>query len=315
MTPQRRHRLFLPRSLTPVAEREAARRFDLRRSERTLEVAEALDSLHQHRAEAMIIGSNLRLDARFFNEVPDDLRAVATTGVGTDHIDLAAARCRGIAIRNVPATGAEDTADLTMMHILMACRRAPAHEATMRAGWGRRAGFGEGLGRRVTGRRLGIVGMGRVGCLVADRARGFGMTVSYHHRRSLPERPERFCADLDDMLEEIDVLTLHLPLTPETVNLISADRLARMPCGAVLINCARGGLVDEGALIDALNTGHLFAAGLDVFQGEPSPDPRLLARPEVSLTPHVGSATQEARDEIGLRCLKMVAEELSRAAV
>ena len=261
-------RLLIPRPMTMRAEREAQDRFDVRLSSHALSPAETVAAARAHRAQAMIIGSNLPLDRAMIAELPGCLRVVATSGIGLDHIDLAAASERGITVCNVPAIGTEDTADLTLM--LMACRRAHEYDVLMRAGWGRRLGYAEMLGLRVTGRRLGIVGMGAIGRLVADRARGFGMSVAYHQRNAAQGRDEAFFPDLDDMISQIDTLTLHVPETEATRGLISAGRLARMPRGAILVNTARGGLVDEAALIAALEDGHLAAAGLDVFCGEPS---------------------------------------------
>jgi len=305
-------RVMIARPLTMRAERMAQARFNVRLSSRALSAQETVAAAREHRAQAMIIGSNLVLDKAMLSEMPDCLRVVATTGIGLDHIDLVAAEARGIAIRNVPVIGAEDTADLALMLLLMACRRAHEHDTLMRAGWGRRLGFAEALGLRVTGRRLGIVGMGTIGQLMADRARGFGMQVFYHQRNAVPGRTESFCPDLDAMLAQIDTLTLHVPETDATRGMISAERLALLPKGAVFVNTARGGLVDEAALIAMLENGHLAAAGLDVFCGEPFPDPRLLALPNIALTPHVGSATQSARDDIALRCIDLVEKVLER---
>jgi len=303
-------RLLIPRPLTMRAEREAQDRFDVRLASRALSPAETIAAARAHSAQAMIIGSDLSLDRSLITDLPGCLRVVATTGIGLDHIDLTAASERGITVRNVPAIGSEDTADLTLMLMLMACRRAHEYDVLMRAGWVRRLGYGEMLGLRVTGRRLGIVGMGAIGQLVADRARGFGMNVVYHQRNVAPGRDEVFFSNLDEMLPQIDTLTLHVPETEVTRGLISAERLARLPQGAILVNTARGGLVDEAALIAALDDGHLAGAGLDVFCGEPSPASRLLALPNVALTPHVGSATHEARDGIALQCLDMIEEVL-----
>lgn len=303
-------RLFIPRPLTPAAERAAQDRFDLRLASRILSPEEVVAGAQAHRAQGMVIGSNLRMDAELMARLPESLRVVATTGAGLDHIDLDAAKEHGIAIRNVADIGAEDTADLTLMLMLMACRRAHEHDVTMRNGWGRRMGYGEMLGLRVTGRRLGIVGLGTIGRLVADRARGFGMEIFYHQRSKAEGRPETFCPDLDEMLGRVDTLTLHIPETPQSRGLISADRIAKLPRGSVIVNAARSGVVDEEALIAALQSGHLAAAGLDVFRSEPDPDPRLLALPNVALTPHVGSATQEGRDAIAFRCLDLVEQAL-----
>ncbi|MGR3481150.1 2-hydroxyacid dehydrogenase [Salipiger marinus] len=312
MQPAQRWRVLIPRPMTPEAERVAEMRFNLRLASRPLSVAETLEGARAHDAQGMIIGTNLTLSAETIAALPAGLCVIATTGAGLDHIDLDAARARNIAIHNVPEIGAEDTADLTLMLLLMACRRATEHAATLRAGWPRRMGYAETLGLRVTGRRLGIVGMGRIGQLVADRAKGFGMQVMYHQRRPAAGRSEPFFSDLDAMLPRVDTLSLHLPETEMTRGLLSAARIALMPHGSVLVNAARGGLVDEGALIEALASGQLAAAGLDVFCSEPGGNPALLALPNVAATPHVGSATEEARTGIALRCLDLVEEEMAQ---
>jgi len=234
------------------------------------------------------------------------LRMVANFGVGYERIDLAAARAAGVTVTNTPGVLTECTADLTLALILMALRRAGEGERRLRAGqwtgWRPTAM----LGRRVTGRTLGIVGMGRIGLAVARRARhGFGMAIRYHTRSPLPSdialelgaEPR----SLERLLTEVDVLTLHCPLTSETALLIDRDRLALLGPGAVLINAARGGLVDEAALVEALRAGRLAAAGLDVFEGEPDISPALLELENAVLLPHLGSATVETRTAMGMK--------------
>jgi len=197
-----------------------------------------------------------------------------------------------------------------MLLILAACRRAAEYEQVMRRGWGTAFGMGEFLGQSVSGKRLGIIGMGRIGQAVARRARGFGMTVLYNNRRRLAPDLEQgaiYCETLDALLPRCDILSLHAPATADTENLINARTLALLPKGAVFVNTARGQLVDEDALIAALSSGQLFAAGLDVFRGEPNVDPRFRSLPNVFLCPHMGSATVETRNAMGLRCLDNIA--------
>jgi lactate dehydrogenase-like 2-hydroxyacid dehydrogenase len=162
------------------------------------------------------------------------------------------------------------------------------------------------VGRQVTGKRFGVVGMGRVGQVAAERARGFGMEIHYHNRRRLPPETEKgaiFHGALDSLLAVSDVLSLHCPATTDTIGLINAERLARLPDGAILVNTARGNLVDENALVEALTSGKLFAAGLDVFRNEPGGNPKIAALDNVFLLPHIGSATFETRDAMGFRAL------------
>jgi glyoxylate reductase len=237
------------------------------------------------------------------------VRIVANFGVGFDRIDLEAARANGVVVTNTPGVLTEDTADLAMLLLLAAARRASEAERELRAGrW-------EGwrpthmLGTRVNGATLGIVGYGRIGAAVARRAhRGFGMRVLYVNPR-LPDaaavadaNAER-CASLDELLARSDFVSLHAPSRPETRQLLDAARIARMPPGAILVNTARGELVDENALADALDRRALGAAGLDVYEREPHVSPRLLALDNVVLLPHIGSATTASRVAMGERVL------------
>ncbi len=244
-----------------------------------------------------------RLDSRLIAEAGERLRLIANFGAGTDHIDLAAARARGIAVTNTPDVLTEDTADLVMALILMAPRRLGEGERILRAG--RWLGWGptDQLGSSLTGRSLGIVGLGRIGRAVARRARAFGMIVHYHNRRPVPDEDSRYWPDLDAMLREIDVVSLNAPYGPQTHHLIDRRRLGLMRSDSWLINAARGGLVDEEALIEALADGRIAGAGLDVYPNEPEVDPRLLRLPNVVLLPHLGSATVESRTAMGEKVL------------
>ncbi len=273
----------------------------------------------RHRAQGILFVNTLRFDAALISHLPASLRIGATSSVGHDHIDAAAAKARGIMVTNTPDVLTECTADFAIMLLLSAARRARAYGAVMQAGWRRRIGQGELLGVRVTGKTLGILGMGRIGRAVAQRARGFDMRVLYHSRRRLPAALERSAVYFEDfraMLGECNFLSLHAPATPETDRIINAETLKLLPRGAVLVNVARGGLIDEEALIAALRSGRLFAAGLDVFRSEPDYDTRLAALPNVVLTPHVGSASVETRNAMGFRALDNIANVVSgRAAI
>ncbi len=247
-------------------------------------------------ADALVPLINDGVDAGVFASCPA-LKVVANVGVGTDNIDLEAARAAGVWVTNTPDVLTDATADLTWALILAVTRRVVEGDALLRAGGftGWRLDFMLGAGLQA--RTLGIVGMGRIGRAVARRAHGFGVKVRYTSRGRDPMAPAgaEWVATLDDLLPAVDVLSLHCPLTPQTRGLISADRLAKLPRGAFLVNTSRGEVVDEGALVEALEAGHLAGAGLDVFEHEPVVHPGLVERSDVVLLPHLGSATRETR--------------------
>lgn len=241
-----------------------------------------------------------RISARLLALTPR-LAVVANVAVGVDNIDLAACAARGIVVTNTPDVLTEATADLAFGLLIDAARRITEGDRLVRAGsW---TGWTPTflLGKRVHGMTLGIVGLGRIGKAVARRARGFGMHVLYHQRRPEPPEIERalgvtYVASLDEMCAFADAVSIHCPLTAETHHLFSEERLAHMRPGAILVNTARGPIVDEAALARALDTGTLAAAGLDVFEDEPRIHPALLAQPNAVLAPHIGSADREARE-------------------
>ena len=249
-----------------------------------------------------------RIDADILAAAGERLKLIANFGAGVDHIDLAAARAKNIMVSNTPGVFTEDTADMTMALILSVPRRLAEGEKLMRSGqW---AGWAPSamLGHRVNGKLLGIVGMGRIGLAVARRARAFGLSIHYHNRRRLPEAIETeldasYHASVDTLLRIADIVTLHCPHTPETHELVSAARITAMKPSAYLINTARGEVVDEDALINALTHGGIAGAGLDVYNHEPAVDPRLLALDNVVLLPHLGSATVEGREASGERVI------------
>lgn len=227
------------------------------------------------------------------------LRIVANHAVGIDNIDLDACRARRLPVTNTPGVLTEATADLAFGLILDACRRITEGDRDVRAGRFRGWGPRVHLGMRVHGATLGIVGYGRIGRAVADRARGFSMRVLHTSSRE---------GDLDALLAESDIVTLHAPLTEATRGLLSRERMRRMKRGAVLINTARGPLVDEVALAELLADGHLGGAGLDVYVGEPNIHPALLGAPRLVLAPHIGSADTAARKAMGdLACASVIA--------
>jgi glyoxylate reductase len=221
------------------------------------------------------------------------LKVVANVAVGYDNIDVAAATERGVLVCNTPGVLNETTADLAFALMLSAARRASEAEADLRAGRWHGWGVGQYLGVDVHGATLGLIGYGRIGQAVARRAAGFGMRVLHHTRHDTGE--PGWVAGLDELLAEADFVSLHVPLTDSTRHLISRDELSAMKGTAVLINTARGPVVDEAALADSLAAGELFAAGLDVYEDEPQVHPRLAATPQAVLLPHIGSASWATR--------------------
>jgi lactate dehydrogenase-like 2-hydroxyacid dehydrogenase len=277
-------------------------------------VAEVAEAARSHRAEAIVFTNTLPLSAAAIAALPDTIRIGATISVGYDHIDVAAARSRGIVVTNTPGVLDDCTADHAMMLLLTAARRGLEYDRIMRQGWRYRIGQGDLLGVRVSGKRVGILGMGRIGQAFARRARGFDMTVLYHSRTRLaPEQEQgaRYFPDFRDMLPQCDFLSIHAPGGAATDRIIDARALSLLPGGAVLVNVARGSLIDEDALVEALTSGKLFAAGLDVFRSEPDYDLRFAALDNVVLSPHVGSASRETRDAMGFRALDNVAAVLA----
>lgn len=246
-----------------------------------------------------------RIDSELIGGAGERLRLIANFGAGTDNIDLAAAHARGIAVTNTPGVLTDDTADVAMALILIGLRGLGEGERNLRAGRWRGWGPIDQLGRGLAGKRLGIVGMGRIGAALATRARAFGMEIHYHNRRPATgaDVDARYWPTLDSMLPEVDVVSLNAPYGPDTHHLIDARRLASMRTGAWLINAARGGLVDEEALIEALASRRIGGAGLDVYPDEPRVDPRLLELPNLVLLPHLGSATLESRTAMGEKVL------------
>lgn len=245
-----------------------------------------------------------RIDAELIESAGDQLGLIASFGAGTDHIDLAAAKRRGIMVTNTPGVFTDDTADLAMALIIGVPRRVREGVELVRRGeWTGWAPSGM-LGRQLGGKVLGIVGMGRIGQAVAYRARAFGLTVVYHNRHRLPQSIEtmfgaQHVEQLDDLVAMADILTLHCPATADTIGSIDKRRIGLMKPGSCLINTARGDLVDQEALIAALEAGALGGAGLDVYPTEPDVDKRLLAHPNVMTLPHIGSATMEGREASG----------------
>ncbi|SDH04100.1 2-hydroxyacid dehydrogenase [Roseospirillum parvum] len=245
-----------------------------------------------------------RIDAGVISQAGPNLKLIANFGTGMDHIDVASAHERGITVTNTPDVLTEDTADMTMALILAVPRRLAEGERMVRTGTWNGWSPTHMLGHRITGKRLGIVGMGRIGQAVARRARGFGMAVHYHNRRRVhadieTELEATYWESLDQMLARMDVISVHCPHTPATFHLLSARRLRLLQSHAYVVNTARGEVIDETALVRMLSRGELAGAGLDVFEHEPAVNPKMVAMDNVVLLPHMGSATIEGRMAMG----------------
>jgi len=245
-----------------------------------------------------------KIDAGLIAKAGERLKLVANFGAGVDHIDIAAANAAGLVVTNTPGVLTEDTADLTMTLMMVTLRRVIEGSTLVHAGeftgWAPTAM----LGRRITGKRLGIIGMGRIGTAVARRARAFGLQIHYHNRKPVShvvseELQATYWDSLDQMLARMDIITVHSPHTPATFHLLSGRRLKLLQPHAIVINTARGGIIDEAALADLLTEGKIAGAGLDVFELEPRINPKLLKAPTAVLLPHMGSATVEGRVDMG----------------
>ena len=258
-------------------------------------------------ADGLMVAATGKVDADLIGRLPASIRIISTFSVGYEHIDVAAAEKRGILVTNTPDVLTDATAEIALLLMLAAARRAHEGAAMLRQGqW-----FGwtptQLMGIGLTGKRLGIVGMGRIGQALAQRARACGMEIHYYNRTRLPADQEHgavYYSSVEALLPKAQFLSLHCPLTPQTVKLMDARRLALLPEGAVLINTARGGIVDDDALIAALNSGRLAAAGLDVFDGEPNVDKRYFGIENAFILPHMGSATVETRNAMGFRAIE-----------
>jgi len=298
-------KVIVTRTLPVPVERRMAELFEGIRfnpDDRPLDRAALAEALQQ--ADVLVPTVTDEIDADLLAGAGGRLRLIANFGNGVDHIDLKAARAKGIIVTNTPGALTEDTADMTMALILSVPRRLAEGEKLIRSGgWTGWSPNGM-LGHRIAGKKLAIIGMGRIGQAVARRARAFGLEVHYHNRHRLPAVVESELgavhhADLDAMLAVADIVSIHCPHTAETQHLLDARRLALLRPHVYVINIARGEIIDEEPLIDALEAGRVAGAGLDVFEHEPSVDSRLLALSNVVLLPHMGSATHEGRMATG----------------
>ncbi|PHP28624.1 2-hydroxyacid dehydrogenase [Limimaricola cinnabarinus] len=304
----KRLRVIATRRLPAAVEADLAARFDFTPGPAETPLAGEALGAALGRAQVLVTTLSERIDAAALEKAGKALRLLANYGAGVDHIDVAAAAARGIAVTNTPDVVTEDTADVTMVLILAVTRRLPEAFALLQSGgW---EGWSPDLllGGRIHGRSLGILGMGRIGQAVARRAAAFGMRIGYHSRNRLPRTLEaelgaRWWPSLDQMVAQCDVLSINCPHTPATYHLVNARRIALMKPGAVVVNTSRGEVIDENALTRALRAGEIAGAGLDVFEQRREINPRLRALPNVVLLPHMGSATVEGRLAMGERVI------------
>ena len=302
-----RPRILVTRNLPPDVEARALSHFDA-----TLNPDDTLPSRDAILAGAagkdgLLVTVTDRIDAELIAALPESVRIISTFSVGYDHIDIAAAKARGIAVTNTPDVLTDATAEIALLLMLGAARNATSSIATLREGrWKNWAPTGM-LGTELSGKRLGILGLGRIGRATAHRARAFGMEIHYHSRRRLPVELEAgaiYHADIPSLFAVSDILSIHCASTPETRRLLDRESIALLPEGAIVVNTARGDIVDDEALIEALSSGRLGAAGLDVFNNEPNLHPGYLNLSNAFLLPHLGSATLETRNAMGFRALE-----------
>jgi lactate dehydrogenase-like 2-hydroxyacid dehydrogenase len=305
-------RVVLSLPLPETVRERALALFDVVEPERHLRSEAVVAAAAAHNPDAVMISLGIAIRAEHIAGLPPTVKVIASTSVGFDHIDISAANARGIVVTNTPDVVTDATADTHMLLLLGAARRAKVHVRNMDGGWQNRFGFFQGLGVDVAGKTMGIVGMGRIGRAVAERARGFRMPILYHNRNRLAPELEggaRYFASLEDMLPHCQVLSLNLPGGQGVV--MTRERFGLLPRGAIFVNSARGGLVDEEALIDALKSGQVGSAGLDVFVKEPNYDTRLNEIDNTFLLPHIGTATVETRTAMASICLDNIEAVLS----
>ncbi len=301
-------RVIVTRRLPPNVEARMADLFDTVFNVGDVPMDRAALTRAMAQCDVLVPSVTDQIDAALIQAAPDRLQLIASFGSGVDHIDLSAARSRGIIVTNTPGVLTEDTADMTMALILSVPRRLAEGEKLVRSGnWPGWSPSGM-LGHRISGKRLGIIGMGRIGRAIARRAAAFGLTVAYHNRHRLPFEVEQelsatWHSDVDSLLTDSDIVSINCPLNSDSRGMIDARRIGLMRPDAYLINTSRAEITDESALIAALSEGRIAGAGLDVYAHEPAVDARLLALSNVVLLPHMGSATFEGRDATGARVI------------
>ena len=300
----RKPKVVVTRKLPDAVEARMRELFDVELNSADVPMTPAALAEAMGRADVLAPTVTDRIDADLIAKAGPRLKLIASFGAGVDHIDLAAATARGMTVTNTPGVLTEDTADMAMTLILAAARRVVEGAEVVQAGGFHGWGPTWMMGRRIGGKKLGIIGMGRIGLALARRARAFGLSIHYHNRKPVPplvaeELQATWWESLDQMLAHTDIISVNCPHTPGTYHLLSARRLKLLQPHAIVVNTARGEVIDETALAEMLADGRLAAAGLDVFQHEPAINPTLLALPNVTLLPHMGSATVEARTEMG----------------
>lgn len=299
-------RLWITRRLSDATLERAARDYDatINWEDRTWCADEIVEMSRDF--DAILPCHSEIFDADVAARLSERVKIIANHSVGVDHCDLAALKARGIVVTNTPDVLSDATAEVALLLMLGAARRAIEGDRLVREGRWDSWSPAFMVGKQVSGARLGIIGMGRVGRAMARNARGLSMEIHYHNRRRLPPEQEQgaiWHENLDTLLPVSDFLSLHCPATPETEGLMNAARIAQLPEGAVLVNTARGALVDEDALLEAIRSGHLAAAGLDCFRTEPGGNPAFAAHDNIFMLPHIGSATRCTRDAMGFRAL------------
>jgi glyoxylate reductase len=302
--PPQKPLVIVTRKLPDAIETRMMELFDTRLNlaDQPLSPAELVEAMKQ--ADVLVPTVTDRIDASILSQAGPRLKLIASFGTGVDHIDLKTARQRGVIVTNTPGVLTEDTADMTMALILAVPRRLAEGERLVRSGKWTGWGPTSMLGHRIWGKRLGIIGMGRIGTAVARRARGFGLAVHYHNRRRVhadleTELEATYWESLDQMLARMDIVSINCPHTPATYHLLSARRLKLLQPHAYIVNTSRGEVVDENALARMIERGEIAGAGLDVFEHEPAINPKLLRLDSVVLLPHMGSATLEGRMDMG----------------
>ena len=306
--PSARTRVVVTRRLPEPVEARMQELFDVRLNLDDHRMAPEEIAAAMAEADVLVPTITDRIDQKLLAHAGPSLRLIANYGAGFDHIDVATALQRGIVVSNTPGVLAEDTADMAMALILATARRMGEGERLVRAGKWTGWSPTSMLGARLQGKRMGIVGMGRIGQALARRARGFGLAIHYHNRKRVHADIEReleatYWESLDQMLARMDIVSVNCPHTPATFHLLSARRLKLMKPSAIIVNTARGEVIDENAMVRMLKAGELAGAGLDVYEHEPQVNPKLLELDGVVLLPHMGSATLEGRIEMGEKVL------------
>ncbi len=306
--PQIKPRVVVTRKLPDTIETRMMELFDveLNLTDEAMSETDLIEAVKT--ANVLVPTVTDRIDRTILSQSGENLSLIANYGTGIDHIDMAAVRQRGITVTNTPDVLTEDTADMTMGLIIAVSRRLTEGERRLRMGEWHGWAPTSMLGHRIYGKRLGIVGMGRIGRALARRARGFGLSIHYHNRQKLhteieDELEATYWESLDQMLVRMDLISVNCPHTPATYHLLSARRLKLLQNHAVIVNTSRGEVIDENALTQMLVSGNIGGAGLDVFEHEPAINPKLVGLDNVVLLPHMGSATNEGRIDMGEKVL------------